>query len=124
MNEAEYKRLRRRLDEKYREDCAALDRVWQLAREHKDGGSASVSIERGKVQGAVLLILEQMDGEFKLEDVVERIRLLNPELAAVENSSVSTVLRRLEGLPDGQLEMVSRGRGKRPTLYRRKVVAN
>lgn len=121
MTENEYRRLKKQLQDKFNQDVAALERVWALVRGNRENGSEHV--ERTQVQDVVAQVLPMIEGEFVLEDVVEKLKALGPDTQGVEKKAVSTALRRLADLHE-QIEVLEAGIGRRPTRYRRLVATS
>jgi len=115
MQEREYLRLRREIEERHRRDLESLERVWELSggptkREATDG------IKRGDLQSAIIRALSQFTSDFTAEQMHAKIKVTDPEIGEkAKPSSVSSALNRMEG---NELEIVIRGVGRKPSWYR------
>jgi hypothetical protein len=121
----EYQRLRDQIEDRYRRDLEALERVWQLA----GGGEAptlsadapadqsgAARFDHGQVERLVRVTVQKFGDEFTVHQVREYIRRQRPEFAGVPRASISSALRRLAA--SGRLIVVEQGVGKRPSRYR------
>jgi len=114
MQEREYLRLKREIEERYREDLASLERVWELSRGPASGGSDG--IKRGDLQNAIIRALGQFASDFTAEQMHAKIKVTDPEIGEkAKPSSVSSSLNRMEG---NEIEVVIRGVGRKPSVYR------
>ena len=122
MDAAEYLKLRREIDRRYRRDVAALERLWERLRDTPpDAG-------RRPRAGAVALVrkaVRRMAGEFGPHDVLDWIEQTTPDLKGrLTIASISMALRRLQAesqLEDGRdsgLQVVSAGGPRRTARYR------
>jgi hypothetical protein len=114
MQEREYLRLRREIEERYREDLASLERIWELARGPENAGSDG--IKRGDLQNAIIRALSQFTSDFTAEQMHAKIKITDPEIGEkAKASSVSSSLNRMDG---NEIEVVVRGVGRKPSVYR------
>jgi hypothetical protein len=65
-------------------------------------------------------IVPDLLGSFNINTVIGRLQQLNPELTNINPTSVSGALKKL-ALPGGPIELVERGKGKRPSTYKNRV---
>lgn len=121
MNEREYLRLKRRIEDERRQKLDALELVWQMASANGDKDSDSTDgIKRGDLQNAILRAIQQFNHDFTAEQVLAKIRVTDPEIGEkAKSSSVSSALKRLN---DQEVETVIRGVGRKPSVYRVKKV--
>jgi hypothetical protein len=113
MRERDYLRLNRQIEADYSYRLEALELIWQMARSGRP-----VKPPRTAVQQLVRAFLNGWAGEeFSLDEVVKYIRQTAPNLA-VNRTSISGVLRRLA--INGELEVISQGKGNKPSRYRRR----
>jgi hypothetical protein len=115
MTDREYARLRAQIEQRYRDDIAALDRVREIAVKdvpQERGGR----ISKGAVLEAVREATAAVKQSFTLRDVEFWLRANKPALARVSRTTISGALRRLTGR---EVEEQEKGSGKRPTTYRR-----
>jgi hypothetical protein len=120
MKESEYNRLKVEIATDYRRKLEALEMVWKMSGgvSRNDSEAANTIMGKGALLKAVRQSLADMDGDFTLHDVEARIRLNNPSLTtALKRPSLSSALKRLE--KDSEITLVSRGRGKRASIYRK-----
>jgi len=132
MNEREYERLKKIIQDDYRKKLEALDIVWRVAvgssppgeklTTAPNGGSAAGDSDepaesRGVIMAAVEDAIYQIEGAFTVKSVAPLVMEILPGTQSPERSSISHALKRLAD--DGRLEVVQLGRGKRPTTYRR-----
>jgi hypothetical protein len=114
MNEREYLRLKRHIEDEYRQKLAALELVWRMS--GKTTGRA-VRLPRAAVQQLVRAFLDQSrQDEFSSEDILNYVRQTTPDIV-VGRSSISRVLQRL--VSSSELELIARGKGNKPGRYRR-----
>ncbi|PYS39697.1 MAG: hypothetical protein DMG14_13200 [Acidobacteria bacterium] len=114
MKEREYLRLKRQIENEYRQKIEALELIWKMA--GKSPGRPE-RLPRLAVQQLVRAFLDQSrDDDFSLDEVFKYLRQTAPNVA-VNRGSLSRVLQRL--VLNGELELVSRGRGNKPSRYRR-----
>ena len=119
MNEREYNRLKSEIEADYRKKLDALDLVWKMSGGVSKNGSrgSNAIIPKGSLLKTVRDILPHLQGEFSLHDVEDRIRNVNPGLAAtLKRPSLSSALKRLES--DHIISISTRGTGKRASKYR------
>jgi hypothetical protein len=112
MNDKECWRLRGKIEASYRKDIEALNRVWRIV-----GKINRASARAGALLRVVRPIVEGMDKPFTIRDVEEQIRQQSPTLNPIRLPSITTILTRL--VARGVLELVVRGSGRRPSLFRR-----
>ena len=119
MNQREYNRMKAEIEADYRHKMEALELVWNMAGGASRNGAeaASTTLGKGTLLKAVRHTLADLSGDFTLHDVMKKISLNNPSLAAkLKQPSLSSALKRLA--EDGIITLVSRGRGKRASIYR------
>jgi hypothetical protein len=118
MQEREYLRLKRSIEERYRKDLESLERVWELSKDNGGGGKeeSGEGFKRGDLQNAIIRAVEQFPGTFTAEDMHEKIKETEPEIGAkAKPTSVSSALTRMDG---NEIEVVERGVGRKPTVYK------
>lgn len=114
MKEKEYLRLKHQIEAEYRQKIEALDLVWKMA--SKSTGRPE-KLPRAAVQQLVRAFLDEWkDDDFSLDEVFKYVRQNTPNVI-VNRGSLSRALQRL--MLNGELEMVSRGKGNKPSRYRR-----
>lgn len=122
MREAEYKRLKGRIEEECRKKLEALELVWRMSNSTSQNGNqqgSMVTFGKGALQLAVRNALQEIKGDFTLHDIEKWIRTNNQSLAAtLKRASLSGTLKRLEEKTH-EVEIVSRGSGKRASTYRK-----
>jgi hypothetical protein len=117
MQEREYLRLKREIEERCRKDLESLERVWELSKAtegpHRETGDG---IKRGDLQNAIIRAIGQFASDFTAEQMHAKIKVTNPEIGEkAKPSSVSSALNRMEG---NEIEVVIRGVGRKPSVYR------
>jgi hypothetical protein len=119
MQEREYLRLKREIQERCRKDLESLERVWQLSME--TGGAkldSSDGIKRGDLQNAIIRAIGQFTGNFTAEDMHQKIKETDPEIGAkAKPTSVSSALMRMDG---NEIEVIERGVGRKRSVYKAK----
>lgn len=101
----------------YQEAVRAIEAIARLVKPQPTS-SADPKSNKAQLIKAVRQVVNSIDESFDLREVVNRVRAENPQLAAtLQNTSVSTTLRRLQEAR--LIEVVSVGKGTRPTTYRR-----
>jgi hypothetical protein len=114
MREREYLRLKRQIEAEYRQKLEALELVWKMS--GKVAGRPE-RIPRVALQQLVRAFLDEAhDGEFTVDEVFKYVRLQTPGVV-LNRASLSGVLQRF--VRNGELELVSRGKGSKPSRYRR-----
>ena len=119
MNEREYDRMKKAIEEECRKKLEALDLVWEMSggalkkkRSITEGG-----LKRGELRGAITAAVATMTADFKPSDVLLKIRAHNQQLASqIKPASLSGTLKRMADA--GDIEVVFAGVGKRASLYR------
>lgn len=118
MNERDYQRLKRSIEDDYRRKMEALETVWQIVRGVSDQSPCMPKAARSVEQPAATVIstveplLGSLPDVFTIKDVEIR---LSEGATRPERSSISHALKRMQA--DGKLAVVETGRGKRPTKY-------
>jgi hypothetical protein len=114
MREREYLRLKRQIEAEYRQKLEALELVWKMS--GKVAGRPE-RIPRVALQQLVRAFLDEAhDDEFTVDEVFKYVRLQTPGVV-LNRGSLSGVLQRF--VRNGELELVSRGKGSKPSRYRR-----
>ena len=132
MTEKTLNRLRARAEEECQTEIAAARQKLQARLEalewmradssHKDDTSAKLPVgsairrSHGELTQSVERVLPGLPQEFSFADVINALRVNDP-LADVNTTSVSSILKRLKDC--GKLDLISRGAGKRASVYRR-----
>jgi hypothetical protein len=128
LNRRDYERLRKQIEDRYRRDIEALDRVWEMAngasgtQKEASEARASSSTQSPRVEGltdAIRKALATITGTFTLRDIMAKVMEVDPVVGeAIQDkpASVSSALKRLEG--DDEISVVRKGSGKRPSEYR------
>ena len=122
MHQREYLRLKKTIEDEYRQKLSALDMVWKMAAaptKNGEKGQQSEGAGRGsETKKAVLEIMPGLVGKFNQNDVLSRIKQANPETASViKRASLSMALKKI--CETGDIRLVEKGSGKRPTIYER-----
>jgi len=117
MQEREYLRLKREIEERCRKDLESLERVWELSKTAGGGNrETGDGIKRGDLQTAIIRAIGQFTTDFTAEQMHAKIKVTNPEIGEkAKSSSVSSALNRMEG---NEIEIVIRGVGRKPSVYR------
>lgn len=119
MTEKDYLKLRKQIDERYRADVDALNRIWGLsnkvtppsANETKD---PKVQI-RGHLVQTIREIIPSIPGKFTVHEIERRLIERVPEIS-IKRTSLSQVLKRL--LEDEKIiNLVEAGVGRAPSVY-------
>jgi hypothetical protein len=118
MHDREYDRLKKQIEEEYRANLDALERIWRMSK--KQGGSAPSNGKRGSLLGAARQAVAEKHGTFNLRDIEDSIKRHNPDLTVRRPSLSSTLLRLVE---DGDLEVVEKGIGRKGSTYKTKTKA-
>ena len=114
MREREYLRLKRQIEAEYRQKLEALELVWKMS--GKVAGRPE-RIPRVALQQLVRAFLDEAhDDEFTVDEVFKYVRLQTPGVV-LNRGSLAGVLQRF--VRNGELELVSRGKGSKPSRYRR-----
>lgn len=116
MNDREYDRLKKQIEEEYRANLDALERIWRMSKKQNSAAAASNG-KRGSLLVAARQAITQRHGTFNLRDIEEAIKRNNPDLTIRRPSLSSTLLRLVE---DGEVEVVERGIGRKASTYRSK----
>ena len=121
-----FEKLRKQADDRYKQAIAEAKRAYDEACQfisyiEQQGGASNGTKALGEKHGnltrEVKDIVAQFTDDFSIKDVWDSLMTRTPDLdKQVRKSSVSSVLRRLA--KEGQLEEISKGKGKRPTVYR------
>jgi hypothetical protein len=130
MNRVAYEKLRCEIEERYRADLDALERVWQLSDDSGRSIAAnSASSRPGRrlkglkraVENAIGDLLAERIETFTIDHVIERIRRRDPELGRVIKSSPNkraSLSNALKRLVDGKkLGLHSTGTGSQANRY-------
>jgi len=120
LKQKDYLRLRRQIEDKYRADIDALERVWQMAQPPESPAKAETPRIEGLTE-AVRGLLRTVPEPFNLRSVIGRLNE-HPDqniaqAARSRPASVSTVLKRLE--KTGEIRLLEKGSGKRASSYAR-----
>ena len=106
--------LKRLVEAEYRQKIEALELVWKMSGK---GIGRPERIPRVGLQRFVQAFLDQRrDDEFSLDEVFNYVRQQTPNIV-LNRASLSGVLRRF--VLNGELQLLSRGRGNKPSRYRR-----
>jgi hypothetical protein len=120
MNEKQYLRLKRQIEAEYHKKLEALEMVYQMARPISSLTGKQLGMRtssKGALRNALRSAFTSMSGEFTPKVVLAKLRERDPAFAeSVNKASLSSALARLaEG---GEIELVEKGSGKRPSKYR------
>jgi hypothetical protein len=121
MNERDYLRLKRQAEEECRKKLEALELVWEMAKGNasKEHAPFAEMVERGDLREAILEAIRELTHDFTVEHILAKIRAIDPALGErAKASSVSSALKRMVG---NDIEIVVKGVGRKPSLYRKKV---
>ena len=114
MREREYLRLKRQIEVEYRQKLEALELVWKMS--GKVGGRPERLARVALQQFVRAFFAEAYDDEFTVDDVFRYVRQQTPGVV-LNRASLSGILQRF--VRNGELELVSRGKGSKPSRYRR-----
>ena len=114
MREREYLRLKRQIEAEYRQRLEALELVWKMS--GKVGGRPERLARVALQQFVRAFFAEAYDDEFTVDDVFRYVRQQTPGVV-LNRASLSGILQRF--VRNGELELVSRGKGSKPSRYRR-----
>jgi len=115
VNEKQYLRLRRQIEDDYKKKLDALETVWRMVSD--PAAEPATSHPRQNLMPLVRDAVATVDGPFTQTDLQEQLAAKNPS-ASIRRSSLASALRRL--VDEGVLEIVERGVGKKPSIYRHK----
>jgi hypothetical protein len=128
LNRRDYDRLKKQIEDRYRRDIEALERVWEMAnggagaQRESPEGRAATSTQHTRVEGltdAIRKVLATITGTFTIRDIMARVIEIDQAVGeAIQDkpASVSSALKRLES--EGEISVVRKGSGKRPSEYR------
>ncbi len=112
VNEDEFWKLRKQLDQKYAQDVESLERLWTSLNPGKEVPGKTPDPDRFSMKVAKV-ITNLGKKEFTLPDVSEQI-----ESTSEWKANRSTVWKSLKKLEDaGLIELTSKGKGRRPSIY-------
>jgi hypothetical protein len=115
MREREYLRLKRQIEVEYRQKLEALELVWKMSGKVVAGRPERIA--RVALQQFLRAFLaEAHDAEFTVDEVFRYVRQQTPGVT-LNRASLSGILQRF--VRNGELELVSRGKGSKPSRYRR-----
>ena len=114
MREREYLRLKRQIEAEYRQKLEALELVWKMS--GKVAGRPERIARVALQQFVRAFFAEAYDDEFTVDDVFRYVRQQTPGVV-LNRASLSGILQRF--VRNGELELVSRGKGSKPSRYRR-----
>jgi hypothetical protein len=118
MNDREYERLRKGIEEEYRLNLDALERVYKWSKKHPTATASNG--KRGNLLKAARNAVNMKTGIFKLQDIEEAIKRTDSEITIRRPSLSSALLRLVE---DGILEVVDRGSGRKGSTYRNRALS-
>lgn len=120
MNEREYNRLKKQVNEEYARKLVALDLVYEMSRSGSGGlVNSTPSLPMGELSKAVRMAVDTQITTFTVREIEEKIIESQPEYkSAINRTSISSALKRLE--KDGYIVMIERGKGKRASRYGKK----
>lgn len=114
MTETQYQQIRNKIDREHERQLQALDLVRQMANQ-VDERSRDKGLSR-----SVREVVAILTGNFKVGDVDVALQSSFPELPhPLKRTSLSSIMVRLEA--ENFVSVVSRGKGKRATIYKRNV---
>jgi len=122
MNEREYERLRRQIEDEYQHKATALATVWGLANPGeplpkwppvKADETPESRTPRGQASAAIVSAVGRLGPEFTSSDVA---KLLEESAPSTPRSTISHTLKRM--VEDGRLVCLEAGEGKRPGRFR------
>jgi hypothetical protein len=120
MNIREYERLKVEAAAEYRRKLEAIETVWRMSggASQNDADAQATTLGKGSLHQAVKNAVQVISGEFTHRDVEKQIQVSDPAIAAkVKRPSLSSALKRLAD--EKEIVLVSAGRGKRASKYRR-----
>ncbi len=117
MNQKDYDRLKRQIEDRYRADLEALERIRELS-----NGSAPVSDASANPEGLpdkVKQAVQEMGDEavFTKRTLTNHLRKSDPTIPQSIQSAVGGILKRMKEA--GEIRLVRVGKGKRATEYAR-----
>ena len=120
MNQKEYERLKRKIEEESQKKLNAIEMVWEMsgspAAKQTKRLETPQRAKRGFLSKAVKEVLSILPDEFVPWDVEKLIFDKFPELqGTVKSASLSSTLKRMAD--DGEIKIVELGAGKRATRY-------
>lgn len=118
MNDREYERLRKGIEDEYRANLDALERVYKWSKKHPS--STSSNGKRGNLLKAARNAVSMKTGAFDLRDIEEAIKRSDPDITIRRPSLSSALLRLVE---DEILEIVDRGSGRKGSTYRNRILS-
>jgi len=131
MDAREYESLKQRAEEEYRQNLAAIERVWIISQANGAAVSAATPsapspnqkrekrTSRGKqtrIIQDVRTAIKSISGTFDFSHVVAQLAEEKPKLQ-VKRGTLKAILKNLSA--KGEIEVVSQGIGRRATTYRR-----
>lgn len=114
MNPKEYERLRRQIEDQYQRDLASLDRVRELSANSEPPAPVEVTVRPDGLEEAVKAMVPGIEGVFNKRTLAARMREADPTLPVDVHNLLGSILRQMEG---NELNLVERGKGKRPSHY-------
>ena len=123
MNSRQYLRKRDEIEAECRKKIEALDTVFRMYDGDPDAavkarakmmGAPGAATGKGALRNAIRQVLPMMVGPFTSDKIWKKLRENSPELNAKPASVSSALLRMADGVG---LELVERGKGKRPSQY-------
>lgn len=129
MNQREYLRLKEQIEKRYRDDLAALNRIWELSRRSDSESNQRQSHVAPREEAApaqditspVRLVREALPPpgkQFTVKTIEEAIREAHPDLNGTLTQAVlSSTLRRMADGEGAEIRVHQMGRGRRPTVY-------
>jgi hypothetical protein len=116
MNQREYLRIKRRIEDECKQKLDALELVWQMTNQQDEKGAEDRSgIKRGALLAAIARVVGTFGHDFSAEQVLAKLKVTDPEIGEkAKASSVSSALNRMVGQ---EIEVKIRGVGRTPSIY-------
>ena len=117
MTEKEYYRLKQKAESDYKENLAAIERVWKMTSDSSGSKPRNRRPREGSFRDQVRNAAKQIAGEFTLHSIKEKLKEMNPATAdGIEDQKISSALARLKDRKE--IVVVEQGAGKKAGTYK------
>jgi hypothetical protein len=117
MRDAEYHRLKKRIQQEYDEKIKALDMVFRISGGGSPAREANTRSSKGAVGQAVRAAIQKMSGNFVVRDIENQLKSDDPT-SKIKRASISSTLKRLAD--DDEIKLVEEGKGNKGSIFHRK----
>ena len=116
MDYAQYKQLKDEIEIDHNKKLEALEMVWRMCQKQNGSGASGTEHSGSTASDAIRRVIEGLANDFSANDIQQGLK--DHSVKGIQRIAITNTIHRL--CRRGELEVVKKGKGRMPGVYRKK----